>query len=79
MAVTWNGHTAPPSSCPAQAGPGLRQPVTWNGSYCTTIILDATHVTVAIPASDLAATGSASLIATNPGAAASSALTVSIN
>jgi len=53
--------------------------VTWNGSYRTTTIVDATHVTVAIPASDLAATGSGSLVATNPGASASNALTVTIN
>ena len=53
--------------------------VTWNGSYRTTTIVDATHVTVAIPASDLAGTGSGSLVAINPGATASSALTVTIN
>jgi hypothetical protein len=53
--------------------------VTWNGSYRTTTIVDATHVTVAIPASDLASAGSGSLVATNPGAPASSALTVTIN
>ncbi|WP_170835017.1 beta strand repeat-containing protein [Terriglobus roseus] len=52
--------------------------VTWNGSYRTTTIVDATHVTVAIPASDLAAAGSGSLVATNPGAGASSSLTISI-
>jgi hypothetical protein len=53
--------------------------VTWNGSYRTTTIVDAAHVTVAIPASDLAAAGSGTLVATNPGASASSALTVTIN
>ena len=53
--------------------------VTWNGSYRTTTIVDATHVTVAIPASDLATAGSASLAATNPNAAASSTLTITIN
>ncbi|MBT9333263.1 beta strand repeat-containing protein [Paracidobacterium acidisoli] len=53
--------------------------VTWNGSYRTTTIVDATHVTVAIPASDLANAGSASLIATNPGAPASGKLTITIN
>ena len=52
--------------------------VTWNGSYRTTTIVDATHVTVAIPASDLAAVGTASLVATNPGASASSALTITV-
>jgi hypothetical protein len=53
--------------------------VTWNGSYRTTTIVDATHVTVAIPASDLASAGSGSLVAANPGAAASGALTITIN
>jgi len=53
--------------------------VTWNGSYRTTTIVDATHVTVAIPASDLVSAGSGSLVATNPGAPASAALTVTIN
>jgi hypothetical protein len=53
--------------------------VTWNGSYRTTTVVDATHVTVAIPASDLASTGSGSLVATNPGASPSGALTLTIN
>jgi len=53
--------------------------VTWNGSYRTTTIVDATHVTVAIPAGDLASAGSGSLVATNPGAPASNALIVTIN
>jgi hypothetical protein len=52
--------------------------VTWNGSYRTTTILDAAHVSVAIPASDLATAGSAKVVATNPGAAASNALTVTV-
>jgi hypothetical protein len=52
--------------------------VTWNGSYRTTTIVDATHVTVALPGADLAATGTGSLVATNPGAPASSAITVTI-
>lgn len=53
--------------------------VTWNGTYRTTTIVDATHVTVAIPASDLAAAGTGSLVATNPGAPASSPLAITIN
>lgn len=53
--------------------------VTWNGSYRTTTIVDSTHVTVAIPASDLTTTGNASVVATNPGATASGALTITIN
>lgn len=53
--------------------------VAWNGSYRTTKIVDATHVTVAIPASDLAQPGTATVAAVNPGAAASGPLTVNIN
>ena len=52
--------------------------VNWNGSYRTTTIVDATHLAVAIPASDIATAGTASLTAVNPGAAASSALTITI-
>jgi hypothetical protein len=52
--------------------------VYWNGSYRTTTIVDATHVAVAVSASDLATTGTASLTAVNPGAVASSALTITI-
>jgi hypothetical protein len=53
--------------------------VTWNGSYRTTTIVDATHVTVAIPVSDLAQTGTGTVVATNPGASASNALQITIN
>jgi len=53
--------------------------VDWNGSYRTTTIVDATHVTVAIPTTDLTSAGSASITAVNPGASASSALTLTIN
>ena len=53
--------------------------VTWNGSYRTTTWVSSTHVTVAIPASDLASAGTASLVATNPGASASNVLTITIN
>ncbi|MFN2977520.1 beta strand repeat-containing protein [Terriglobus aquaticus] len=52
--------------------------VTWNGSYRTTTIVDATHVSVAIPASDLAAASTGNLVATNPGATASNTLTVTV-
>jgi hypothetical protein len=52
--------------------------VTWNGSYRTTTIVDATHLSVAIPASDLVSAGSGLLLATNPGAAASNDLTITI-
>jgi hypothetical protein len=53
--------------------------VTWNGSYRTTTIVDASHVKVAIPAGDLASAGSVSLVATNPGAAASNTLHITID
>jgi len=52
--------------------------VTWNGSYRTTTWVNSTTVTVAIPASDLASAGSASLAATNPGAPASNALQIAV-
>ena len=52
--------------------------VTWNGSYRTTTILSPTQVTVAVPSSDLAASGTASLVATNPGAPASAPLTIAV-
>jgi len=53
--------------------------VTWNGSYRTTTVVDAGHLTVAIPASDVAVAGSASVAAVNPGGASSNAVTVTIN
>jgi hypothetical protein len=53
--------------------------VTWNGNYRTTTIVDATHVSVAIPASDLTNAGTASVMATNPGAPGSNALQITIN
>jgi len=56
--------------------PGIA--VYWNGSYRTTTIVDATHVSIAVPASDLVTTGTASVTAVNPGAVASSVLTITI-
>ena len=53
--------------------------VTWNGSYRTTTVLDSGHMTLAIPASDIAAAGSVSVIAVNPGSSTSNAITVTIN
>jgi len=53
--------------------------VTWNGSYRTTTVVDSAHVTVALPASDLANIGTASVVATNPGSAGSNSLTISLN
>jgi hypothetical protein len=53
--------------------------VTWNGTYRTTTMVDATHITVDIPAADLTSPGTASIVAANPGAAPSTAITVTIN
>jgi trimeric autotransporter adhesin len=53
--------------------------VMWNGSYRTTTIVDATHVAVTIPASDLASTGTVTLVATNPGTSTSNALQITID
>lgn len=52
--------------------------VTWNGSYRTTTVVSSTQVTVAIPASDLVSSGTASLVATNPGAAVSAQLAITV-
>jgi len=52
--------------------------VTWNGSYRSTRIVDVTHVSVAIPASDLTQPGTATLTAINPGAGPSSSLTINV-
>ncbi|WP_353069964.1 IPT/TIG domain-containing protein [Tunturibacter empetritectus] len=53
--------------------------VLWNGSYRTTTIVDPAHVSVAIPASDLASAGTATITAANPGAAVSAPLYFNIN
>jgi uncharacterized repeat protein (TIGR01451 family) len=53
--------------------------VTWNGAPRTTTRTDATHLSVAIPASDLATAGTASIAVTNPATAASNATTFTIN
>jgi trimeric autotransporter adhesin len=53
--------------------------VLWNGSYRSTTIMDSAHLSVAIPASDLANPGTATITAVNPGAAASASLSLTIN
>jgi hypothetical protein len=53
--------------------------VTWHGSYRTTTIIDAAHVTVAIPASDQTNVGTALVVTTNPGARGSNVLQIAIN
>ena len=52
--------------------------VNWNGAPRTTTRLDATHLSVAVPASDLAATGKASITLSNPATAASNAMTFTV-
>ena len=56
--------------------PGIA--VTWNGTYRTTTLVDANHITVDIPAADLISPGTASIVATNPGSASSIAVTVPV-
>jgi trimeric autotransporter adhesin len=53
--------------------------VTWNGSYRTTTVVDSAHVTVAIPASDLATASTGTVVATNPGGIGSNSLTIAVN
>ncbi len=52
--------------------------VTWNGNYRFTRIIDPTHLSVAIPATDLVQPGVATLVAVNPGAGSSSSLTINV-
>ncbi len=51
---------------------------TWNGSYRTTTIVDPTDISIAIPASDIASAGTAAIVATNPGAPSSGAISITI-
>jgi hypothetical protein len=53
--------------------------LTWNGLERTTTFIDSSHLTVAIPASDLSKTGTATLVVNNPGSADSSSLSFAIN
>lgn len=53
--------------------------VLWNGAYRTTTLVDATHLSLAIPATDLASPGVATITAANPGAAPSPPITILIN
>jgi hypothetical protein len=70
------GNTIIALTC-SNIAPGVA--VRWNGNYRTTTIVDSTHLTVAIPASDLTNAGTATIVAVNPGATASNALTITIN
>jgi len=51
----------------------------WNGQDRTTKYVDASHLMVAIPASDLSAPGSFNITVTNPGTGASGPLSFSVN
>jgi trimeric autotransporter adhesin len=51
----------------------------WNGAERTTTFIDSTHLSVAIPASDLASAGTASLVVNNPGSANSTSVSFTIN
>lgn len=52
----------------------------WNGSDRNTYVLDSTHVSVAIPATDLASAGTANITVLNPGSTIpSAALSFTIN
>ena len=53
--------------------------ITWNGSYRTTTLVSSTQVTIDVPAADVASAGTVSLVATNPGAAGSKALQITVN
>ncbi|MDE2126477.1 MAG: exo-alpha-sialidase [Armatimonadetes bacterium] len=53
--------------------------VAWNGTGLTTTVTSPTQLQATVPATDIAATGTASVTATNPGSAASNALSFAIN
>jgi hypothetical protein len=79
-----------PSSTAAGAGVNLMLSVTgsnfvpgavllWNGGERTTTYVDSGHLTVAIPASDLAPSGTATLVINNPGSSNSNSVSFTIN
>lgn len=53
--------------------------VTWNGAERTTTFVDSSDLTVAIPASDLSQSGTATLTVNNPGSSASNSISFAIN
>jgi hypothetical protein len=53
--------------------------LTWNGIECTTTFVDASHLTAAIPASDVSAAGTATLAVNNPGSSNSSLISFTVN
>jgi trimeric autotransporter adhesin len=52
--------------------------VLWNGSPRTTTYVDSSHVTVAVPASDVKAAVAGSLSCQNPGSGVSDTITVTV-
>jgi hypothetical protein len=52
--------------------------VLWNGSERTTSYIDSTHLQFAVPAADVATSGTVTLSATNPGSSASNTISVSV-
>lgn len=53
--------------------------LTWNGAERSTSFVDASHLTISIPASDLSHAGTATLVVNNPGSNNSSAVSFLIN
>ena len=53
--------------------------VQWNGSSLATTFVSSTQLTAQVPASDIAAVGSANVTVLNPGSAASNALTFTVS
>ena len=53
--------------------------LTWNGAERTTAFVDASHLTVAIPASDVTQAGTATLAVNNPGSSNSGSISFAVN
>lgn len=51
----------------------------WNGAERTTTFVDSSHLIVAIPASDVGATGTATLVVNNPGSSNSTSISFTVN
>ena len=51
----------------------------WNGAERTTTFVDSSHLTIAIPASDVSQSGSATLVVNNPSAPNSGSISFTIN
>lgn len=51
----------------------------WNGAERTTTFVDSSHLTIAIPASDVGASGVATLVVNNPGSSNSSSISFTVN